>query len=626
MSTQHPEVLNTSPGTALLLPIEWHAPRRAADSVTAAAAWLEALLPWPGLASLGFVLTVRSNEPPVAGLVVHAMDPDAARSNAQLVRVAVDALNSWQGLGDPVPFELPESSTCFDITQVDGPGRSIFNHLSAPWVVAATHDEPTTMHIELRGPGDSPQESEIRCAVTIYGSGPASELVADLVAADPPGKIHLAATPRSASAPAPELTLPLNMISHLVSSPARIPQGWPTQPVDQFNDTLELIEDALPPHVAIFGGTGLGKTTLFEHLIAESLDARRGAVVICPHGDLAARGALIATNRGIDFQAVDFADTEHPTRWNLSQPPAGVDPMIWVNDLVTTIRSAWSEMPDDYFGPVWVSSMRVALSVLIRCPYDQRPLTELPELLTPPLTAKWKSVLRTIGDPELEKELQALHEGIRKDQQAHWGLWVRSKLEPLVRDQRVRNVIGHVTSTVDLDSVAEGRSLMVSAPASALGDAGANLLVATMLTQIWHLLRRTTNDRPDVDLFVDEVHRIPSATLNELLAEGRKFGVRLRLTTQSPTQLQPTMRDAILTNSGAVGTFRTGPREAALLEPLFPTTPAPTLTRLDRHWLAITNGEHELVGPTKEPLVPSGDRSALTAAHRQTHDQKKANK
>ena len=605
-------------GGSVLLPIEWQAHGRAEESKIAVQAWLEAVLAFPAPVGLAFVLSAGGSEGVRGGLVVSAINSPAASDAAGLIRSTANALNAWQGLGEPVPYRAPApGSNTFDLSVSEGPGREIFSSRSAPWTLAMGQETSAVMTIQLRGNDTTVQRPSVRCTVTLSGHGPAAGMIATLLAADPPGPVRLEASPRLLFADQPpELTLPLPMVAHLVSSSARMENAWPTQQVQQPGRLIDLVESATPPHATLFGGSGQGKTTLMEHLVDASLGTGNTVVAVDPHGDLAGRVAEIAQRRGARFTALDFADGRHCPSWNLCVPPPGVTPTQWATDLVGVVRAAWGNMPEEYFGPVWNKSMRVALSILTRDPEGPHPLTELASVMRPPLEARWRQALDRIGDSQLAAEVSELHKAVANDSDGRFGLWVTSKLEPFISDDRVQRVLGDPHGAIGLNRVVNGESFIVSAPASALGDEGASLMVGTILTQLWHLIRREPHPVRTVDVFLDEAHRIPAHSLNEMLAEGRKFGLRLRLATQSPHQLKDSTRDAVLNNSGAVATFRTGPREAVYLDPMFPVTPAGALNRLKRHWVAITDGERELIGPTAPPIAEPSNRKALTAANR----------
>ena len=214
---------------------------------------------------------------------------------ATLFKAAADALNSWQGLGDPTPYcPAEQGPNTFDLAAVKGPGRQIFSCRSAPWDLAAKALHPVTMTMELRGNDVAEDRPAVRCTVSLCGHGPEAEMVATLLAADVPGEVRLESVPRThSSSPLPEIALPLSMAAQLVSSPARVPGAWPPHPFERSERLFEMIEESIPPHAAFFGGSGLGKTTLLQHLIAASFAAGNTVVVVCPHGDLAARAAIL---------------------------------------------------------------------------------------------------------------------------------------------------------------------------------------------------------------------------------------------------------------------------------------------------------------------------------------------
>ena len=141
-----------------------------------------------------------------------------------------------------------------------------------------------------------------------------------------------------------------------------------------------------------------------------------------------------------------------------------------------------------------------------------------------------------------------------------------------------------------------------------------------LLAQIWRNLRKRPADAGrTIDIFIDEAHRMPRALIGEILAEARKFGVRLRIATQSPFQLDSGLRDAVLSNSGAIATFRTSPKTAVLCDQLYPRVLAATLARLERHQVAVTYGATDEVAMTDSPIVTADEsEAALNNCHHDT--------
>lgn len=234
-SADHPTLTNSVVTNSVVLPVEWQAPGRAEESVIAVQAWLEALLAFSAPLGLSFVLRAGGTDRPWGGLVVHALDEATAARSASLFKSAADALNIWQGLGDPVPYRAAEPSpNRFHLVAVEGPGREIFSTRSAPWDLAAKHHHATTMTMELRGSDTANSRPAARCTVSLSGQGPEAEMIATLLAADAPGEVRLESVPSEyGGSPPPELLLPLSMAAHLLSSPARMPEAWPPHPVER---------------------------------------------------------------------------------------------------------------------------------------------------------------------------------------------------------------------------------------------------------------------------------------------------------------------------------------------------------------------------------------------------------
>ena len=111
-------------------------------------------------------------------------------------------------------------------------------------------------------------------------------------------------------------------------------------------------------HLAVIGKTGMGKTTLLEHLIASDIRAGRGVCLIDPHGDLA--DAILAavpparTNQTIVF---DASDRDFPVSFNpLVCPDAGQRGLV-----ASGIVSAFKRLCGESWGPRLEHNLRNAL-------------------------------------------------------------------------------------------------------------------------------------------------------------------------------------------------------------------------------------------------------------------------
>jgi hypothetical protein len=89
--------------------------------------------------------------------------------------------------------------------------------------------------------------------------------------------------------------------------------------------------------------------------------------------------------------------------------------------------------------------------------------------------------------------------------------------------------------------------------------------------------------------------------LSAIAIEGRKFGLRLVLATQSWTGLGERLRGTILTNAASLALLSPGAEDVRALARLFEPIPPDELLRLGRFELAL-----RLDGPDGRPLVLDG--------------------
>lgn len=593
--------------TAVELRVTWQTADCHKQTRVALEAAIEALLTIPEPFSLSFTMTVGAgSQPPSACWVVSAFDTASTEAMATEVRDVLEATVSWQGFSEPADHVAPlEQSNWFVLHETEGPGRRIVNVKSVAWELAKRRSAPTTMRIDLlRNECLEDGHQGVECRILVNGEGLSSSTVASLLAADPPGRVRLAASPVADPKDAPMVLLPLAMVSHLCAGPARMPDAWPTAPETTQAEVFDRIDTAVPPHAIVFGGSGQGKTTMLEHLQAHGASRGVSRAVLCAHGDLSSRAEPIAESHDETRVVYDFGLEQCPARWNLTLTPPGMDPKSWASTLVQVLKSAFGSPNEEWFGPVGNMSLRVGCEVLVRDCLKGRPqpITRLVDVLSPSDKTEWTDALQRIGDDRLARELRNLWRMVEKDPNAHTGVWLTSKVEPFVSDPRVTAVVGSTDSEVDPSVIAAGTTVIASAPAARLGDEGSNLILGTLLAQLWHHLRARKAEAAPVDVFIDEIQRFPPRILTSLLAESRKHGVRLRLATQTPSSLDPRLCDSVLSNCGALTSFRVGTRDAHALEALYPKSTVADLARLPRHRSCSTFGDSELLTATDPPL------------------------
>ncbi|MEX0957316.1 MAG: type IV secretory system conjugative DNA transfer family protein [Rhizobiaceae bacterium] len=139
----------------------------------------------------------------------------------------------------------------------------------------------------------------------------------------------------------------------------------------------------------------------------------------------------------------------------------------------------------------------------------------------------------------------------------------------------------------------EGGMLVVNLAKGRLGTDISNVLggmvVSGIASAAYSRQDQPQEARRPFFLYVDEFHSFTTSAFADMLAELRKYGVGLVLTTQHFARIEPDVREAILGNVGTLISFRVGATDAALLARQFgEDVPRPRdLVNLANHELFI---------------------------------------
>jgi hypothetical protein len=607
---------------SVALDIGWHRPVSSAVAARGMEAAIQVIFELADVFDVEFRVEAGAGRPTGATFIVEGADAAHATGAAAQAREVLQGFNPWLGLADPEMSEaLDDTTSTFDLVNILGPGRRVLHEFAPAWTVAASQPSRTLMRMRIHRQNPGIEEPPtVTCSVSIHGDSGDAATVAAVLAGELSGEKRFASKHRRSGHEGVVLDLPLDVACWLLSTPARISDAWPTSPIAPAGEVLSKFLDAIPPHTAVFGGSGLGKTTLTEHRIAAQL-SRGPVVVLCPHGDLPARAAAILQQAGVAFDAVDFGHELAP-RWSVFSPPGTVAVDEWLDVVPEVVLARWKDKHDlsgAMAGPMWHFAFMAAGRLLALDPDGPWPITRVAELLTQPLDGHWSDVSGRLDAPEALAQLHQVRDAIENDREKHFAPWLLSKLSMFTSNSRMRRIVDNRTSSFDVSHVFDGRSLLVAAPQSLLGDDGASVILTAILHQLWSVARRRPpGARRRTLVVIDEAQLIDPAITMTLLTQGRKFGIELMLATQSPRHLDEALRNAVLANTGVIGTFRIGPADAALLDMKFPTVPIGAMQRLPKFVMAATDGDSDVVGPTAGPLVDPDDVAPLDRAHRRT--------
>ncbi|MEP6670190.1 MAG: type IV secretion system DNA-binding domain-containing protein [Chthoniobacter sp.] len=397
---------------------------------------------------------------------------------------------------------------------------------------------------------------------------------------------------------------------------------------------LRLPWEARDRHIWTVGATGTGKSSLLLRLIRQDIEAGEGVALIDPHGDLFEQVlasiprkrvkdvVLLEPGRGARVPGLNFLEVT-------SGPLRELQRNFVVNELFGIFDQLWDMR--ECGGPMFQTYFRNAVLLLMEGGGPDATLTELPLVFED--RAFRERLKARCRDPLVASfwTNQAEKAG-GESSLSNIAPYITSKLNVFTHSSVLRPIIGQARSTLDFRRMLSKRSIfLVNLAKGLIGDAEARLLGMLLLGRIFAAgMERATlppSRRTPFSVYVDETQNFLTNTLATMLAEARKFGLRLTLANQNLAQLaghgRHDLLQALLGNVGTLAFFRLGPMDARSMElytrPLFDEFALQRLPNFHAVGRILTaHGPLEpLVFRTLPPEAPTQERIAIEVRRRQ---------
>jgi len=322
-------------------------------------------------------------------------------------------------------------------------------------------------------------------------------------------------------------------------------------------------------HLYIIGKTGTGKSTTIANMAINDMKNGRGLAVIDPHGDLSEILLnYVPSHRINDIAYLDPSDSEHPFHMN----PLEVKNPTYRELVASGIVSIFYKLYHMSWGPRLEYILRNTILTLTRVP--QSTFLDIPEILTNELyrqkiIAKLEDqVLKNFWVNEFNKFTPRLHSESTSP--------ILNKVGQFLSSQTIRNIVGHPTSTIDLETMMnEGKIVIVNLSQGKLGEDSSALLGAMMITKMqlaaMNRVYLPEEQRRDFYLYVDEFQNFATQSFIKILSEARKYRLNLTLANQYIGQIDEDVQKAIFGNAGSLISFGVGAADARLLTHEFGT-------------------------------------------------------
>lgn len=316
-------------------------------------------------------------------------------------------------------------------------------------------------------------------------------------------------------------------------------------------------------HLYIIGKTGTGKTTTIANMAINDMKNGSGVAVIDPHGDLSEILLnYIPSHRINDVAYLDPADNNHPFHIN----PLEVKNPTYRELVASGIVAIFYKLYHMSWGPRLEYILRNTILTLTLVP--QSTFLDIPELLTnenfrAKVVSKLEDhVLKNFWINEFNKFTPRLHSESTSP--------ILNKVGQFLSSQTIRNIVGHPTSTIDLETMMnEGKIVIVNLSQGKLGEDSSALLGAMMITKMqlaaMNRVYVAEEERRDFYLYVDEFQNFATQSFIKILSEARKYRLNLTLANQYIGQIDEDVQKAIFGNAGSLVSFGVGAADARLL-------------------------------------------------------------
>lgn len=336
-------------------------------------------------------------------------------------------------------------------------------------------------------------------------------------------------------------------------------------------------------HMNIVGKTGVGKSTFMHNLIHQDIAAGKGVAVIDPHGKLVQDilRVSIPDDRIDDVVLLDIANTAYP-------PP--LNPLS-------------SQSEDD----TYTASEIVAILDKVE-PGGKLPGQTADTLLASLVTLrKQKSgtirdVVRLFNDAEYRYQfINQVDDVITQEFWMYFEGLSTTRRDDVVNPvfRRVRKFYGNPIlhpimchpAPLDIEQlIKENKIILLSLGVDTrkVPETQQTLVGVTVTSMIQMAAMSTIEDPTPFFLYIDEVQNFVTAPLDKILAEARKFKLRLTVANQYLDQLSGKTLKAVMGTVGATIVFQVGQDDAGVMAPyMAPEFDKSDLANMDKYYAAV---------------------------------------
>jgi len=329
-----------------------------------------------------------------------------------------------------------------------------------------------------------------------------------------------------------------------------------------------LPDEALDSHILILGKTGMGKSTVLNSLCEGIISRKLGNVILIdPHETLSRR--LLSVFESERIYAVS------PSTEILENVSKSLQFNVLSNNGTSESREVISGWIRDLFfheeafsGGTWGPRLEVVFRVLLTGYMDD---VESPSL---------EGFLQIVADTEkmkgyLKKSKNKVVSEYFRDIAVNHKSWTEyigstvNKLLPIVTNSAIHNLISGENQNDSLKSFLKDGSgfVPIVMDRSSMSEETYRMVSIMLLSFIFNIIRSADYSTYPTRHYViiDEAQSLPAGIIMRLLNEGRKYGIRLILSTQHLKGLSLEVTRSVMANTGTFISFSLSGDDAQIL-------------------------------------------------------------
>jgi len=340
-------------------------------------------------------------------------------------------------------------------------------------------------------------------------------------------------------------------------------------------------------HVAVFGSTGAGKSTLILNLIKQNIERDEGFTLIDPDGSTALKAvALIPDEKADRLVYIDPTtafDYGRVVQLNFLEHTS----VLEKGKVARTFTDALQKIYTRYWGPRLDWILLNALYALLDAPEGSVNLNDLYFILVD--EERRRGYLQHVRDDKVLDFWERAYARIPEEAASA----VLTKIYRIIQEKLLQPMFDCYRSSVSFrKAMDEGLFVIVNLSEGRIGTELSNFLGSLILSMIYiagmSRINVPEDRRTPHFLYVDEAYRFMSLAMKDIIQTLRKYRVYATLASHYLTQYQAEVAESIPALCSTVICFRVDDSTARALAPLFPGFSKDELVRLPNYVFAIS--------------------------------------